>query len=46
ECGHQEGKKSLEIRDWTCSICHKHHDRDINASQNILAEGVRTFHLA
>ncbi|KGA97855.1 transposase [Alkalihalobacillus alcalophilus ATCC 27647 = CGMCC 1.3604] len=46
ECGHQEGKKSLEIRDWTCSICDKHHDRDINASQNILAEGVRTFHLA
>ncbi|KGA97785.1 transposase [Alkalihalobacillus alcalophilus ATCC 27647 = CGMCC 1.3604] len=46
ECGHQEGKKSLEIRDWTCPICHKHHDRDINASKNILAEGVRTFDLA
>ncbi|WP_413379337.1 IS200/IS605 family element RNA-guided endonuclease TnpB [Alkalihalobacillus sp. 1P02AB] len=46
ECGHQEGKKSLEIRDWTCPICHKHHERDINASQNILAEGVRTFDLA
>nr|WP_235213067.1 transposase [Alkalihalobacillus alcalophilus] len=46
ECGHQEGKKSLEIRDWTCPICHKHHARDINASQNILAEGVRTFNLA
>ncbi|KGA96793.1 transposase [Alkalihalobacillus alcalophilus ATCC 27647 = CGMCC 1.3604] len=45
-CGHQDGKKSLEIRDWTCPICHKHHDRDINASQNILAEGLRTFHLA
>ncbi|KGA95683.1 transposase [Alkalihalobacillus alcalophilus ATCC 27647 = CGMCC 1.3604] len=46
ECGHQEGKKSLEIRDWTCPICHKHHDRDINASKNILAEGLRTFHMA
>ncbi|KGA96410.1 hypothetical protein BALCAV_0216310 [Alkalihalobacillus alcalophilus ATCC 27647 = CGMCC 1.3604] len=31
---HQEGKKSLEIRDWTCPICDKHHDRDIDASQN------------
>ncbi|WP_152563066.1 RNA-guided endonuclease TnpB family protein, partial [Alkalihalobacillus alcalophilus] len=46
ECGHQDGKKSLEIRDWTCPICDKHHDRDINASQNILAEGLRTFHTA
>ncbi|KGA97290.1 transposase [Alkalihalobacillus alcalophilus ATCC 27647 = CGMCC 1.3604] len=46
ECGHQDGKKSLEIRDWTCPIFDKHHDRDINASQNILAEGLRTFHTA
>ncbi|APC49758.1 IS200/IS605 family element RNA-guided endonuclease TnpB [Virgibacillus halodenitrificans] len=45
-CGHQDGKKSLEIRDWTCSVCHKHHDRDINASKNILAEGLRTLVLA
>ncbi|MBU5467878.1 IS200/IS605 family element transposase accessory protein TnpB, partial [Virgibacillus sp. MSJ-26] len=41
ECGHQDGKKPLEIRDWTCSVCHEHHDRDINASKNILAEGLR-----
>ncbi|MCJ0930424.1 transposase, partial [Virgibacillus halodenitrificans] len=46
DCGHQDGKKSLEIRDWTCSVCHKHHDRDINASKNILAEGLRTLVLA
>lgn len=45
-CGHQDGKKSLEIRDWTCSVCHRHHDRDINASKNILAEGLRTLVLA
>ncbi|WP_233881195.1 IS200/IS605 family element RNA-guided endonuclease TnpB [Virgibacillus halodenitrificans] len=45
-CGHQDGKKSFEIRDWTCSVCHKHHDRDINASKNILAEGLRTLVLA
>ncbi|MFD1067786.1 IS200/IS605 family element RNA-guided endonuclease TnpB [Oceanobacillus locisalsi] len=41
ECGHQDGKKSLDIRHWTCSNCHTHHDRDINASKNILAEGLR-----
>ena len=45
-CGHQDGRKSLEIRDWACPICHAHHDRDINASKNILAEGLRTLVLA
>ena len=41
ECGHKDGKKSLEIREWTCPICHTRHDRDINASINILNEGLR-----
>ncbi|MBC3081267.1 IS200/IS605 family element transposase accessory protein TnpB [Staphylococcus capitis] len=41
ECGHQDGKKPLNVRQWTCPNCHVHHDRDINASQNILAEGMR-----
>lgn len=40
-CGHKDGKKSLEIREWTCPVCHAHHDRDINASINILTEGLR-----
>ena len=42
ECGHKDGKKSLDILEWTCPICHTHHDRDINASINILIEGLRT----
>ena len=41
KCGHKDGKKSLEIREWTCPVCHAHHDRDINASKNILAEGLQ-----
>ncbi|MEH7514112.1 IS200/IS605 family element RNA-guided endonuclease TnpB [Gottfriedia acidiceleris] len=46
DCGHPDVKKPLEIREWTCPICHEHHDRDINASKNILAEGLRTLALA
>lgn len=40
-CGHKDGKKPLNIRDWTCSSCHVYHDRDINANKNILTEGLR-----
>ncbi|MBP1919370.1 transposase [Youngiibacter multivorans] len=41
ECGHKDGKKPLHVRVWTCPVCHAHHDRDVNAARNILAEGLR-----
>ena len=40
-CKMNSGKKPLRIREWTCEKCGAHHDRDLNASINILNEGLR-----
>ena len=41
-CGFQDGKKPLSIRQWICPQCGAQHDRDINAAKNILIEGMKT----
>lgn len=35
-CGYILPKLSLSVREWTCPVCKTHHDRDENASKNIL----------
>lgn len=39
KCGHVLEKLPLDCRTWICPICSTEHDRDDNASANILAAG-------
>nr|WP_274912343.1 RNA-guided endonuclease TnpB family protein [Streptomyces sp. WZ-12] len=34
-CGHRDGPKPLDVREWTCTACGTVHDRDHNAALNV-----------
>ena len=46
-CGYKnefiKGLNGLKVREWTCPECGEVHDRDLNASRNILKEGLKSI---
>ena len=40
-CGWKKDDLTLKDREWICYSCHTLHDRDVNAANNILVEGLR-----
>lgn len=38
-----QGYRGLKVREWTCSHCDTHHDRDVNAAINVCDEGYRVL---
>ena len=44
KCGYKNKKiKNLNIREYTCPNCHNELDRDYNAAENIMFEGIKMF---
>ena len=44
-CGYKKTDLTLNNRVWTCPICNTTHNRDYNASINILNEGLKSLSL-
>ena len=42
DCGYINQALKEGDREWDCPICNIHHDRDYNASLNILKQGLNT----
>ena len=45
ECGFKLDNLTLDVREWSCPNCATTHDRDINAANNILKEGLKLLSL-
>ena len=46
KCGYKNINLKLSDREWICSECNTVHDRDLNASINILKEGLRILNIS
>lgn len=42
-CGHINEELTLKDREWTCTSCSVHHDRDLNAAINIKQMGLQNY---
>jgi len=42
-CGYIKHDLKLSDREWICPECGKHHDRDENATENLMDEGTRLY---
>jgi transposase len=41
KCNYIKDDLTLKDREWTCPSCNTHHNRDLNASLNILNQGLK-----